>query len=196
MRGQGDVLQEGVAERLAAGGHAPGAIAALLDLDRALFAFHGALARGEALAGILAGLGSDLELAEFRALAAVARITHGLGRAAPEAATVGALAGELGLDPSRASRLAAQLVARGALRREAAQGDARKTILVATAGGRALLRAVRDRKWQDYEAVFRHWSEAEIVAFAGLLGRFLRDGGLSGGAAPGGGASGGVHGTD
>ena len=103
----------------------------------------------------------------------MARITHGVGRDAPQRATVGALAGELALDPSRASRLAQQLIARGLVRREVAQDDARKTILVLTDLAHKVLVGIRVQKWDRYQATFDGWSDEDIIAFGRLFGRFL-----------------------
>lgn len=166
-------LHEGVAERLALAGRSQAAIAALLEVDQVLFLWRRALAKGELVAAVLAALGADVEVAEFSALAAVGRIIHGLDRPAPGEATVGALAQEMGIDPSRASRLAGQLTAKGYLRREVAQSDARKAILVPTKAARALMAAFRDHKWDRYEQVFAGWSDADLVTFAGLLERYL-----------------------
>lgn len=165
-------FQDGVAERLAAAGRSPAAIAALLDLDAGLFLWHRAVAKGEGIASLLAEMGADLELAEFGALTAVARIGAGVGRPAPQDATVGALALELGIDPSRASRLATQLIDRGLLRREAAQDDARKTILALTPDARGVLDGIRQLKWDRYLRIFADWSDADIESFSHLLSRY------------------------
>lgn len=166
-------LQDGVAERLERAGRSAAAVAALLEVDQGLFAWRRALVKGELVAAVLAALGRDVEVAEFAALAAVGRIIHGIGHPAPGEATVGALAQEMAIDPSRASRLAGQLTAKGYLRREVAQSDARKAILVPTEAARRLMADFRDRKWDRYEQVFADWSDADLVNFAGLLARYL-----------------------
>lgn len=166
-------LHDGVPERLERAGRSPGAIAALLEVDQSLLAWRRALVKGELVAAVLAQLGSDVEVAEFAALAAVTRITHGLGRPGPVEATVGALAQEMGIHPSRASRLAAQLTARGHLRREVAQEDARRAVLVPTQKALELMSAFRERKWERYDRIFAGWSDEDLVTFAGLLDRYL-----------------------
>lgn len=165
-------FQDGVAERLAAAGRSPAAIAALLDLDQGLFLWHRAVAKGEGIMALLSELAIPLELAEFSALTAVARISQGVGRAAAEPPTIGALAQELAIDPSRASRLAAQLIEAGHLRREAAQDDARKTILTLTDQARAVLARVRELKWDRYIAIFADWPDEDITRFALFLRRY------------------------
>lgn len=166
-------LHEGVAERLERAGRSPAAIAALLEVDQGLLVWRRALVKGELVAAVLAALRSDVEVAEFGALVAVGRIVHGIGRPAPAEATVGALAQEMGIDPSRASRLAGQLTAKGYLRREVAQSDARKAILVPTPAARTLMAGFRDRKWDRYERIFANWSDEDLVTFARLLDRYL-----------------------
>jgi len=166
-------FQNGIAERLLGSGRSAEAVAALLDIDQRLFVWQRAVSKGETVQRMIAALGLDIEPAEFSALMAVSRITHGVGRAAPEPATVGALAGELALDPSRASRLAQQLIARGLVRREVAQDDARKTILVLTDLAHKVLVGIRDQKWDRYQATFDGWSDEDIIAFDRLFGRFL-----------------------
>ncbi|MBW7921234.1 MAG: MarR family transcriptional regulator [Rubellimicrobium sp.] len=167
------VLHDGVAERLARAGRSSAAIEALLAADQGLLVWRRMLIKGELVADVLAALGGAVEVAEFGALAAVGRIIHGLDRRAPGEATVGALAQEMGIDPSRASRLAGQLIAKGFLRRDVAQSDARKAILVPTAAAVALMSAFRDRKWDRYEEIFADWSDDDLVVFARLLARYL-----------------------
>lgn len=166
-------LHDGVPERLERAGRSPRAILALIEVDQSLFTWRRALVKGELVATVLAQLGGEVEVAEFAALAAVMRIVHGLGHPGPGAATVGALAQEMGIHPSRASRLAGQLTTRGYLRREVAQEDARRAVLVPTRKALDLMSAFRKRKWDRYDDVFAGWSDEELVTFAGLLTRYL-----------------------
>lgn len=166
-------LHDGVPERLERAGRSPRAISALLEVDQSLFMWRRALVKGELVATVLAQLGGEVEVAEFAALASVMRIVHGLGLPGPGEATVGALAQEMGVHPSRASRLAGQLTARGYLRREVAQEDARRAVLAPTRKALDLMSAFRERKWDRYDDVFAGWSDEELVTFAGLLTRYL-----------------------
>lgn len=166
-------FQDGVAERLQCAGRTPAGIAALLDLDQRLFALHRAMLRGDGLAAIAAMLGAGLEQAELGALSAVFRIAAGAGRPGPEPPTVGALAQELGIDPSRASRLAARLIELGHLQREVAQDDARKAVLVPSDRGRAVMARFRHLKWDRYIRIFADWPDEDIAAFGRLIGRYM-----------------------
>ncbi len=163
----------GIRDRLVAAGRGPEAAEALIALDSAMFVWYRVVSQGQFTAPLLSAVGAPLELSQFRALTAVTRIAQGIGRAAPAAPTVGALAEELGLDPSRASRVAADLIAAGYLRREAAQEDGRKTVLALTDMAIATFAAYRDIKWDRYVAVFDDWSDKEIATFATLFARFF-----------------------
>ncbi len=121
---------------------------------------------------LIAELGLDLELSQFFALAAIHRIWDGVGRAAPEAATIGLLASELAIDPSRASRIAADLVAKGYLRRELVQADGRKTVLALTDQAVTTFAAFRNRRWDKMLDLFRDWSPEDIECFARLFRRY------------------------
>jgi len=166
-------FQQGVAARLAQAGRSAEGVAALLALDADLFHWHRAAAKGEGVARLLEDLGLGIDLAAFAALTAVTRIAQGIGRAEPSPPTIGALADELGLDPSRASRLAGQLIAQGLLQRQVAQQDGRITILVLTDQARDTMAAFRDLKWSRYIDVFADWPDADIAAFSRLFRRYM-----------------------
>lgn len=157
---------------LAARGFSPETAAALMTFDSEMFAWHRRSVKGEIPARIIAELGLDLDLGQFTALTAISRIEHGVGRDAPEAPTVGLLAEELAIDPSRASRVASGLIEAGWVRREAAQDDARKTILVITDKARAGFTAFRDLKWQKLLEVLDGWTPEEITTFSRLFARY------------------------
>src|SRR3954463_14600961 len=69
------------------------------------------------------GRAAQMDYGDLRLLDAVRSSTTGAG------ATVGDVAVQLGIDPSRASRMTARAVKRGLLARHAAQGDGRKVVL-------------------------------------------------------------------
>jgi DNA-binding MarR family transcriptional regulator len=158
-------VHDGVPEMLAEAGLSPPAVTALLDFDVALFQWFRMTAKGEMAAAILAHLGIDLEPAAFHGLTAIIRIANGVGRPATDA-TIGLVAEDLAVDPSRASRLVADLVARGLVRREAAQDDGRKSVLTITDAGRAVLVAVKREKWRLMAQVFGDWPPEAIADFA------------------------------
>lgn len=163
----------GIRDRLVALGRGEEAAEAMITLDSAMFVWYRVVSQGQFTAPLLSAVGAPLELSQFRALTAVTRIAQGIGRTAPAAPTVGGLAEELGLDPSRASRVAADLIAAGYLRREAAQDDGRKTVLALTDKAVATFAAYRDIKWDRYVEVFDGWSDEEIETFATLFARFF-----------------------
>lgn len=164
-------FHDGLHERLAEAGHSPEAAAALIDVDTAAFQWHRMAVKGEVPGRLLAELRLDLELSQFFSLTAILRIQAGIGRIA-EPATIGLLAEEMNIDPSRASRIASDLIARGYLRREAAQEDGRKSILTLTPKADAAFTAYRDLKWRKLVQVFAGWTEDEILAFSTLFGRY------------------------
>jgi DNA-binding MarR family transcriptional regulator len=165
-------FQDHAADQIAAAGRTPEAADALLALDRALFLWHRRAIKGELPGRLLQELGLDLEVAQFHGLTAIARIEGGIGRETPEAATVGLLAEEMSLDPSRASRIAGDLIAKGYLRREADQEDGRRTVLRLTEQAGAAMAALRERKWAKLIEVFADWSDEDIRSFAVLFERY------------------------
>ena len=158
--------------QLAALGFAPGAVAALLDFDAEHFLFVRRVMKGDMPQTLMAELGTGLEVSQFHALSAILRIRSGYGRPAPQEPTVGLLAEELCLDPSRASRIAADLVERGLVARSASQKDGRRSILTPTGRGMALMQAFLAAKWQRNARIFADWSPEDIIAFARLFARY------------------------
>jgi DNA-binding MarR family transcriptional regulator len=159
-------------DRLAEAGHSPEAVAALLGFDSEMFAWHRRALKGELAGRLIAEMGLEIELSQFHALTAIHRIEHGVGRAAPLPATVGLLAEEMSLDPSRASRIASGLIDEGWVRRDVAQDDGRKSVLVLTDKADAVFRRFRDLKWDKLLEVFADWNEADILAFSRLFARY------------------------
>lgn len=154
---------------LLASGRDAAVVAALMTVDRDTFQWRRAMLRGDGLAAMLKRAGLPLELVEFQALLTVDRL-----RAEPDAVvTVGTLAQDMGLDPSRASRLAGKLIAGGYLQRGVAQSDARKVVLVLTDLGLAALDEGRQHKWARYVEIFADWQDDEITTFTALLHRYV-----------------------
>jgi len=161
-----------VSDLLAGQGFAPGAIAALLDFDAENFLYVRRVMKGDMPQALMRELETGLEVSQFHALSALLRIRGGYGRPAPQEPTVGLLAEELCLDPSRASRIAADLVDRGLVARGVSQEDGRRSILTPTDRGTALMQAFLAAKWQRLSRLFADWSEEDIASFARLFGRF------------------------
>ncbi len=165
-------FHQGVPERLAALGLSEDAARALMDLDAAMFQWHRMSTKGEMPGRIIDELGIDLELTHFSSLTAISRIESGTDGHPPRPATIGLLAEEMNIDPSRASRIATDLIGRGYLRREAVQDDGRKTVLVLTDQAIAVFARFRERKWDKMLDLFRDWSEDDITRFSALFQRY------------------------
>jgi len=165
-------FHDGLPQRLMAQGKSPEAVDALLRLDSAMFLWHRMAMKGEVPGRLIAELGLDLDLTQFYCLTAINRIRAGIGRPEPQPATIGLLAEEMNIDPSRASRLAADLIAQGYLRREAVQEDGRKSVLVLTDKAVTAFTAFRDRKWEKLVQVYAGWTDAELDLFSSLFTRY------------------------
>jgi DNA-binding MarR family transcriptional regulator len=166
--------QELVHDSLRGAGFSEDAAVALLSIDLDAFHYMRRVIKGDVPAMLMRELDSGLEATQFHALTAITRIQHGIGRDAREA-TVGLLAEEMNVDPSRASRIVADLVERGYLERAASQKDGRRSILTLTQAAVKLFEAFRMRKWQKTMSVFKAWHEEDILAFARLFARYCDD---------------------
>ena len=156
---------------LQAQGNAVEVAEALLSLDADHFHFVRRVMKGDVPQSLMDELNAGLVATQFHALSAILRIRGGYARP-PYEATVGLLAEELALDPSRASRIAADLVDRGLLQRTVSQEDGRRSVLVPTDAAWALMEAFLDAKWQRTIRLFAQWSAEDIVTFARLFGRY------------------------
>ncbi|GAA3261378.1 MarR family winged helix-turn-helix transcriptional regulator [Dactylosporangium siamense] len=88
-------------------------------------------------------------------------------------ATVMSVAAALDVAQPRASKLVAAAVEAGWLRREADQGDGRRSLLVLTEDGLALAERVHAARRARFAAATGDWSPAELATFAQLLTRFV-----------------------
>jgi DNA-binding MarR family transcriptional regulator len=127
------------------------------------------LMTGRRLIGRLAiqSVAPGLELSHLDVLDAVQRAQPG------SEVTVGTIAEMLRIDPSRASRVVADMVGRNVLRREASQADARRIVVVMTPLGQNLLAEIRAQKLAFVYEVVRDWPQEEIDSFAALFERFI-----------------------
>lgn len=96
-----------------------------------------------------------------------------LGRQGDEEITVGRVATELGLDPSRASRLVSATIDAGYVKREASQQDGRRITLVLTPAGDALLERAHRIRQDVFRTAMKDWTTAERQEFSRLLWRFI-----------------------
>ena len=88
-------------------------------------------------------------------------------------ATVGSIADGMRLDPSRGSRVVADMVGRGLLQREASQEDGRRSMIVMTPLGHSLLEEMRSTKLAIIQDVVHDWPREDIAQFAQLFDRFI-----------------------
>ena len=166
-------IHEGVPDLLHGRGFSGPAVDAMLDYDLALFKWRRMSEKGHFLTHILKELNEPLELAMFHGLLSVVQISAGIGYDQPQEPTVGLVAERMGVDPSRASRVVSELVARGYVRREASQEDARKTVLVLVEPAHELLRAFSAAKWRVMADVFDGWTSEEITTYVRLFSRYM-----------------------
>ncbi|MGX4692073.1 MarR family winged helix-turn-helix transcriptional regulator [Streptomyces sp. JNUCC 63] len=88
--------------------------------------------------------------------------------------TVGFVADRLAIDPSRASRIVADAVKAGFVRRVASQEDGRRSCLVLTRAGRDAMAAAHRTRQGFYTTVLQDWDAEEQREFARLLTKFVR----------------------
>jgi len=89
--------------------------------------------------------------------------------------TVGAIAETMRIDPSRGSRLIADLVTRGILKRDASQADGRRSLVVRTEFGDSLLAEIRAVKRSLLAGVVEGWDPEELNMFSILFEKFITD---------------------
>jgi DNA-binding MarR family transcriptional regulator len=166
--------QQALMTALLAAGFSEDAATALLSLDADMFHHVRRVMKGDVPQSLLDELATDLETTQFHALSALTRIRHGYGRSAPEEPTVGLLAEELAVDPSRASRIASDLVERGYLVRAVSQADGRRSVLELTEKAGHLFDAFHQAKWQRTMRLYEGWTTAEVVTFARLFAKYQR----------------------
>ena len=94
---------------------------------------------------------------------------------AREEITVGAVADELSVDRSVASRMVTDCIESGYLRRAASNLDGRRTVLQLTPAGVGLRDQFRKLQREAFERITANWSDLERVEFARLLVRYADD---------------------
>lgn len=87
--------------------------------------------------------------------------------------TVSEIAGAVGVDQPRASRLVAEAVDRNLVRREIDPRDARRAVVELTSGGRSFLRSAHESRRSAVETALDGFTASERSQFAGLLERFV-----------------------
>ena len=145
---------------------------AALEIDAVLQRWRRRIVTRELGQRALADLGLDLDLAQLDVLVAVVAPANEFGDEAGSETMVATVAARLGIDPSRASRISADLIRKGYARRAASQQDARRTVIEPTERGRAAVEAVRGYKFLVMGEFLKGWTAEEIATFLPLLERF------------------------
>lgn len=119
------------------------------------------------------GLDSEIDLPELDVLVAIWAPSNEFGECASVETMVATVATRLHIDPSRASRLVSVVIGKGLAQRAASQQDARRTVLVLTPRGQAIVDAVRRFKFLVMGEFLSGWTEEERRTFVPLLERFV-----------------------
>lgn len=90
-----------------------------------------------------------------------------------EEMSVGLIAARLGVDASRGSRIVAEAVKSGYVRRVASQEDGRRIHLELTDAGRRVVEATRRTRQEHFAKAMADWTDEERAEFARLLARFV-----------------------
>lgn len=88
-------------------------------------------------------------------------------------ATVGSIADAMRLDPSRGSRVVAEMVGRGLLKRDVSQEDGRRSVIEITPLGNSILAEMRSAKISIIHEVVDDWPAQDVADFARLFDRFI-----------------------
>ncbi|MCM2291844.1 MarR family transcriptional regulator [Allorhizobium sp. BGMRC 0089] len=115
------------------------------------------------------GDGHGLELSHHDTIKIVARLEP------YQEVTVGAVAEQMRIDPSRASRVIADLVRNGMLKREASQEDARRTVVKMTDQAKNLMAHFEAVRHEALGQTLEGWSDEELSLFASQFDRFILD---------------------
>ena len=148
-------------------GLSPAAADAVASIDAVMHKVRRSIQRRDFGRQVMARLDPTLDVAHLDTISAIAH----KGDEAAQEVTVGLIAERLGIDPSRASRVVADVVDRGLAKRVASQLDARRICLELTAKGQRF-DAVRRNKLEIFAKALGQWNERELVVFAALFDRF------------------------
>lgn len=148
-------------------GLTPAAAQATMDIDHVMIHIRRSMQRREMGRMALRDLKLDIDVADLEILAALELCAIEGGEA-----TVGLIAERLNVDPSRASRVVADAVEKGIVRRVASQSDARRIGLELTDLGQRHAAAIRAYKWGIFAEALGSWPEDDLVTFARLFQRF------------------------
>ncbi len=112
------------------------------------------------------------EPVDLNTLSVIDAVDEGLSEQGGDV-TVGFVADRLSIDPSRASRIVADAVKAGFVRRVASQEDGRRSCLELTRAGRDAVAAAHRTRQAFYSTVLQDWGGDEQREFARLLTKFV-----------------------
>ncbi len=112
----------------------------------------------------------DLDIGYIDIVESIGRITRKGGEV-----TIGTVAEQMCIDPSRASRAVAHLVERDIVSRGVSQLDARRAVIFLTEKGQTFLREKIKTKLGLIEQLLADWPEEDIAKFSELYSCFLDD---------------------
>lgn len=164
--------QETIRDVLARSGKDADLADALLRIDAVAQNWRRQMHKRELGHRALRALGLDVDLAQVDVLFAIAVPSLANQANEQDETMVSTVAERLLIDPSRASRLVAEMVSAGYARRAVSQRDARRTILELTPAGQAIVDAVHKFKWLLLGEFFSGWSKDDIAVFVPLLERY------------------------
>lgn len=159
-------------EELAQAGISEDSSQAALDIDAVLQVWRRKIFKRELGHRALAELGLPVDLPQLDVLMAVRAPENEFRDEETGETMVSTVAQRLNIDPSRASRMTSDLIARGLLCRAASQADARRTVLELTEKGERVVEAVRTYKFLTMGSYLQGWTAEEIRTFLPLLERF------------------------
>ncbi|MBP9234909.1 MAG: winged helix-turn-helix transcriptional regulator, partial [Hyphomonadaceae bacterium] len=145
-------------------GLSPVAAQATMDIDAVMSEIRRSMNKRELGRAALRDLALPLDTADLDILNALDGCSSHSGEV-----TVGFVAERLSVDPSRASRIVADAVDKGIVRRVASQSDSRRIVLELTQTGLAYALAIRKYKWKVFADALDQWSEKDLVTFARLF---------------------------
>ncbi len=160
------------AESFRQAGFSAEAAESIVKIDATMTRIRKGMMRRESASAILSELDPSLDLQQLDVMSAVMHWHPENDADATREVTVGTVAERMGIDPSRASRLVADVVEAGYIRRVASQQDSRRIVLEATDKGVAFGEEFRTRKTAMLTAGLEGWTDEELKIFAKLVERF------------------------
>jgi DNA-binding MarR family transcriptional regulator len=145
---------------------------AIVGIDGIMQRIRRSMMKREFVGEMLKGLDPNIDMLQLDVMSVIANWHPEPGGVTDPEVTVGTVAEKLKIDPSRASRLVAEIVDHGYARRVASQADARRICLEVTEKGRAFGDAFRRRKSEMLSLGLQGWTEEELLTFERLLERY------------------------